>query len=143
MKIGPLEKLIVWGSAFACGGMLASLAFIDHGATGNLVLRYHWTAIPLLVFGIVATATFWHLLFGTALQNGVRQHRSLKIAGFILLLIGVCAFAYPMRFIPPEKRGEALGGLSIAVLVLSGVGFLIVKTIQWINQNEPKDGDAS
>ena len=56
--------------------------------------------------------------------------------------MAVTSFAYPMRFIQEERRNEVFLGLGLAVLVLSTFGFLIWKTIQWVNENEPRDGES-
>jgi hypothetical protein len=35
------------------------------------------------------------------------------------------SFLYPIQFVPAEKRWDVLVGLFLAVLILSGIGFVL------------------
>jgi hypothetical protein len=58
------------------------------------------------------------------------------------------AFLYPVRFIPHQKRADVVVGLSLAVLVLSTIGYMVYTIVHWLEQEsesaedeEPKSKD--
>ena len=140
------DRLFRWvvsiGTGLAFAGMLASLAVIERGTAGKLVLRWHWAALPLTAAGIGAGLVFWRLVWRAEREGTSGAQRTLRNFSILLGVMAVTSFAYPMRFIQEERRNEVFLGLGLAVLVLSTFGFLIWKTIQWVNENEPRDGES-
>lgn len=136
------RRIIAWGSALGFAGMLASLALIERGDSGRLTIRWHWAAIPLSAAGIGIGLCFWRLIFGTGAAGSAPNSGRVKAATALLFVLGVGCFLYPMRFVEPDRRMDAIIGVSTAIAVLTGFGVLIWKTIRWVNENEPRDGEA-
>jgi len=53
------------------------------------------------------------------------------VAGF-LLAVALGCFLFPLRLVSPDKRMEVIFGMGFAFAVLSGMGYLIYQTIQWV-----------
>jgi hypothetical protein len=77
---------------------------------------------------------FWRLIF--RFDEGVSEDKSKRLwrAGAVLLVVAVGCFLYPLRLVSPEKRLEVILGLSSALVVLSAIGWLIFKTIRWVEE---------
>lgn len=139
----PLFRSVVSvATGLAFGGMLATLAVFERGSHGKLSLRWHWGAIPLLLIGLMLGLQFWRILWRAQRDDTASSKANLRGFSIFLGIVAVASFVYPMRYIQSTKRGEVLSGLGLAVFVLSGFGYLIWKTIQWVNANEPKDNDS-
>jgi len=119
--------------------MLGTLAIFERGSHGKLSLRWDWTAIPLVLIGLTLGLQFWKTLWHAQQYNTASSKARLKAISIFLGLVALVSFAYPIRYVQSTRRGEVLWGLGLAIFVLSGFGFLIWKTIQWVNANEPQD----
>lgn len=137
-----LRRLIALATGLALAGMLASLAVVDLGGAGKLVLRWHWAAVPLTVLGLWLGWRFWGLLWAAEADPSPAGRRRLLRFSAGLVGLALVSFAYPMRFIQAERRNEVFLGLGLAILVLSAFGWVIWKLIQWVNENEPRDGEV-
>ena len=136
------QQLVAIATGLAFAGMLASLAAVEIGAGGKLVLRWHWAILPLVVLGLIIGVSFWRLVFRSAAHESNRSRRHLKQAAAGLALMAISAFLYPLRFVQSERRSEVLIGLALAIAVLTFVGWLLWKTISWVTENELKDGES-
>lgn len=136
------RRLVSISTGLALAGMLGSLAVFERGSHGKLILRWHWAAIPLVGVGLVLGIQFWRVLWQAQSQNTPAARGRLRRFGILLAVIAVGSFAYPMRYLQPERRAEVFTGLGLAVVVLSAFGWLILKTIQWVNASELKDGET-
>ncbi len=136
----PLFRTVVSvATGLAFGGMLATLAVFERGSHGKLSLRWHWGAIPLLMIGLALGLQFWRTLWRAQKENTAVSKTRLKAFSIFLGAVAIISFAYPMRYIQSSRRAEVFSGLGLAIIVLSGFGYLIWKTIQWVNANEPTD----
>ena len=139
----PLFRRVVSiATGLAVGGMLATLAVFERGSHGKLSLRWHWAAIPLLLCGVGLGVQFWRIVWKAQREGTASARTGLKHFSIFLAVVAVTSFAYPMRYIQSGRRGEVFSGLGLAIVVLSCFGFLIWKTIQWVNANEPRDGEV-
>lgn len=136
------QQLVAVATGLAFAGMLASLAAVEVGAGGKLVLRWHWAIGPMVVLGLVIGVSFWRLVFRSAAHETNLNHRRLKQAAVGLAAMAITSFLYPLRFVRPDRRNEVLIGLALAFVVLSFVGWLLWKTISWLTENELKDGES-
>ena len=139
----PLFRTVVSvATGLAFGGMLATLAVFERGSHGKLSLRWHWGAIPLVLFGLTLGLQFWRILWRAQQDNTVNSKARLKAISIFLGIVALVSFAYPIRYVQSTKRGEVLSGLGLAIFVLSCFGYLIWKTIQWVNANEPNENHS-
>ncbi|MSU34629.1 MAG: hypothetical protein EXS36_05880 [Pedosphaera sp.] len=136
------QQLVAMATGLAFAGMLASLAAVEVGAGGKLVLRWHWAIAPLVILGLVIGVGFWRLVFRSAAHETNLSHRRLRQAAAGLAGMAITSFLYPLRFVQPDRRNEVLIGLVLAIVVLSFVGWLVWKTISWVTENELKDGES-
>jgi hypothetical protein len=135
------RRLLMAGTAFAFGGMLASLALFEN-RPGGLFFRWHWAAIPLFVGGCVAAWIFWRALWRFTRQEDAPSRRRLKQVIGALFLMAFGAFFYPVRFIDPAKRADFLIGMSLAFVVLGIVGLMWWFAVRMFDRDGPKDGEA-
>lgn len=133
------RKVVSVATGLALGGMLATLAVFERGSHGKLSLRWHWAAIPLLLLGLMLGLQFWRTLWQSQREDTAESRSRLKAFSLFLAVIAIGSFAYPMRYIQSGRRSEVFSGLGLAVLVLGAFGYVIWKTIQWVNANEPAD----
>ncbi len=138
----PLFRRVVSiATGLAFGGMLATLAVFERGSHGKLSLRWHWAAVPLLLLGLGLGLQFWRILWQAQRKATPEATSRLRRFSIFLAVIAVGSFAYPMRYIQSAQRQDVFIGLGLAVVVLSGFGWVIWKTIQWVNSNEPAEGE--
>jgi hypothetical protein len=132
--------VLMIGTALGFGAIIGTLPLVERGAAG-IHWRFHWAAIPLFAIGFAAGIWFWRLVYrlGISEDDNIAKSR-LKRGAFAVLPLGIAGFFYPLRFIDPSRRTEVLIGLTIAIAVLSLVGFVMVNLIKWLNENEPPDG---
>src|SRR5581483_6004134 len=77
---------------------------------------------------------FWRIMLSRA--GGARQ-KSLRFwAELLLLLLGMAAFLYPLRFVPREKLPEMFTGLITAVCALSLLGGLLVMMGRFLESDD-------
>jgi hypothetical protein len=114
-------------TALAFGVMVASLFIIQQGPNG---LVFRLTTLAVIAFLVAAPAGwfYWRLIARMATERAPEQRRKKFIvfsAG--LLLVGVFAFLYPLKFIPQEKRRDVFIGLALAFSCIGGVGVVMWK----------------
>ncbi len=127
-------------SAAGMGGVVASLTTLRQGPYG---FEFHWSnlAIPGFVAGALISCLYWALIFRFSTRMGsTGGRRSIVIASLTLLALAMVAFLYPIRFIPDEKRGDVIVGLSAAIVVLGGIGFVIHTIVRWLEQDGEENG---
>ena len=133
IKDRQFRSVVVLGTALAFGGMLGSLGVVGRDREG-LHFSFHWSAPVLFLVGAALAVGFWRLIF--RFDEGVSEDKSKRLwrAGAVLLVVAVGCFLYPLRLVSPEKRLEVVFGLSSALVVLSAIGWLIFKTIRWVEE---------
>ncbi len=138
------RAMVMAGSAAGMGGMVASLTTLKQGPYG---FEFHWSnlAIPGFVAGALISCLYWAMIFRYSARSGSASgRRFVGIASMTLLALAVVAFLYPIRFIPDQKRGDVIVGLSGAIVVLGGIGYLIHTIVSWLEQDaEENDGTSS
>jgi hypothetical protein len=131
------KAVVVGSSALGIGTLMASLTVLeptDHG------FEFKWSAYAPVAFviGALLAWAYWRLVFRLALREAdpIRSARRLKQAVVGLLILGVLAFLYPLRFVAEERRTDVLIGLGAAIVALSGVGWM-VRTVVVLLESEP------
>ncbi len=115
-----LFKIASYATALAFGAALASDQALARDASG---FSFHLSMGTPAAFavGFVAGLIYWKIVL--AGSTGGRA-LLLRVSSFLLLLGGVAAFLYPVRFLPAEKLPEVFTGLSTAAVALSLVAFV-------------------
>jgi hypothetical protein len=119
-----LYPVFTISTALAFGCMLATLETLRPDSAGFSFEFSYKTVIAFLAGAAIAFPVWRLILNGTRL--GQRQ-LSLATGGMVVLLlvVGVGAFLYPLRFVPRDKWPEIRTGLVTAVCALSGVACLL------------------
>ena len=121
-----------FGSSLAFGAMIGSLFAVHSGPSG---LAFEVNASAAIAFVVAAPLAwfYWRLVARMASENAPEQRRKkFLIFSAGLLLVGVLAFLYPLKFIPAEKRKDVFIGLALAVGCLSGVGLVMLKVRKFL-----------
>ena len=126
-----LFKVMALSTALAFGALLASLESLRSDAAGfsfHLSLR---TLLAFLVGGGIALG-YWRVV----LKSGNAVRRTGLVAGTVLLvLLGIGAFLYPLRFVSRDKLPDILVGLGLAAGALSIVGGLLWLARRFLNRD--------
>ncbi len=133
IKDRQFRRVLVLATALAFGGMLGSLGVVGRDREG-LHFSFHWSVPVLFAIGALLAVGFWRLIF--RFDDGVSEDKSKRLwrAGAALLVVAFGCFLYPLRLVSPAKRMEVILGMSSALVVLSAFGWLIFKTIRWVEE---------
>ncbi len=112
------------GTAIGFGCAAASLQALRASPTG---FSFHVSYLTLVAFLVGAAAVFacWKIILNRSASS---RQKTLRLGvGWLLLLLGVGAFLYPLRFVPREKFPDLFVGLVAAVCALSiGASILLL-----------------
>jgi hypothetical protein len=131
-----LVRVMMLGTALACGAMVASLLALQAGPDG-FYFRVSSVSGAGFLAGALAVLWLWKVLLSRAASP--RQRLARRAAKGVLLLSAVAAFLYPLRFVPKEKLPEIGAGLGLAVIVLSIVGSVLWRIRRFLEREEPED----
>jgi len=141
-----LTRVIKWCSALGLGLMAAFLYSIKQ-VTPELQYRISFGTGVSFVVAVALSWAFWRLVFGK--PNGSENSLSKPLKrGFIILSIfltvaSLAPFVYMLKGVANDKKGEIAEGTALAVLVLSGVGFLLWKTARFLESDSKREDDDS
>ncbi len=127
-----LFHIASYAAALAFGVMVATLFALERTPIG---LTFKLNAAAVISFLVAAPVTFfyWRLIARMATQRAPEQQRKKFIVFSIgLLLIGVMAFLYPLKFVPEEKRKDVFVGLALAFGCIGGVGLVMLKVRRFL-----------
>lgn len=130
------ERIAAVGTASAFAIVLGSLACVVPAGAQGLDFRWHWVAVVWGAVGLAGGWRLWHLLWRVQAEPTPRARRRLLRYCFLLLLGGVAAFAYPFRFVAPEKFQDVLTGLGAAVIVLTFAGWMLFRLFRSLSREE-------
>ncbi len=133
---GALKRIVSVATALGFGTALGSLACLGRGATHGFDFQWRWRALLWAAVGAAAGANFWRLAW-RAERKATPKARARFVRYSVLMLIGAfAAFAYPMRFIADEHRGDVYFGLALAIAVLTCLGLLVFRVAKWFTDND-------
>jgi hypothetical protein len=127
-----LFNIASYGAALAFGVLVATLFALERTPHG---LSFKLNAAAVISFLVAAPVTFfyWRLIARMATERAPEQRRKKFIVFSVgLLLIGVMAFLYPLKFVPPEKRKDVFIGLALAFGCIGGVGLVMLKVRKFL-----------
>lgn len=107
-----LNRIIVYGFSGAFGLVIASLQALQPTRVG-FVIELSWWTLVTLVLG----AAFMLPWFRVIVYSPRKVLRRCALG--LVILVGLAAFFYPLRVVPPEKMRPVFIGLAVAVLALS------------------------
>jgi hypothetical protein len=131
-----LLRVMILGTALACGAMVASLQALQAGP-GGFFFQFSWGSGVGFVCGTAAVLWMWRIML-----NGMAtpRQRFLRAAvKWVLCLSAVAAFLYPLRFVPKAKLPEIGAGLGLAVFALSIVGWILCTIRRFLEREEKED----
>ena len=133
-----LFRIAGFGAALAFGAMVASLFALRSVPEG-----FTFEINILTVIAFLAAAAFawfyWRMVARMAVEETPDKRRKKFIAFSIgLVLVGLVAFLYPLKFVPEEKRKDVFIGLALAVGCLSGVGLVMLKVKKFLDADLKK-----
>jgi hypothetical protein len=118
---GFFFRIVAWSTSLAFGGMLASIEALHNGASGFAFRVSGWTMVAFAI-GVVVGLIYWKIVLPSSTAGPSSRPR---IMSFFLLLGGVAAFLYPLRFVPTKNLREIFIGLAAAAVALSLVGLML------------------
>jgi hypothetical protein len=133
-----LYPVVTYSTALAFGCMIASLEALRPSGTGFSFEVSFKTLIAFVLGGAIALP-FWRLILNGS--NWSRRKITLVGGGLVavLILLGVGAFLYPLRFVPKSQLPEIRTGLVTAVCALSGVGCLLWGVKRFVDSDEKQE----
>jgi len=134
-----LVRIASGSTALAFGVALGSLQSLRHDAAGFSFQLSFGTAVAFAI-GAVIGLLYWKLVTRSATRGASPL---LRAASFLLLLGGVGAFLYPLRFLPAEKLPDVYKGLAIAAVALSLIGFILWRIKRFLDQDSARNESPS
>jgi membrane protein implicated in regulation of membrane protease activity len=128
-----LLRIMVLGTALACGAMAGSLQALRARAAG-FYFEISWRTAVVFVIGTVLILWIWRIMLDES--DSPRQRLARRVAKSFLFASAAAAFLYPLRFVPRSKLPDIAIGLSLAIFVLSIVGILVWKTRRFLEEDE-------
>lgn len=127
-----LFNIASYGAALAFGVMVATLFALERTPNG-LSFRLNVGAVVSFLVAAPVAWFYWRLIARMATERAPEQRRKKFIVFSVgLLLIGVMAFLYPLKFVPPEKRKDVFIGLALAFGCIGGVGLVMLKVRKFL-----------
>jgi hypothetical protein len=131
-----LLRVMILGTALACGAMASSLQALQAGP-GGFYFRFSWASGIVFACGTVAVLWIWRIMLDEA---GTPRQRFLRAgAKWVLLLSAAAAFLYPLRFVPKAKLPEIGIGLGLATFALGIVGFILWRIRRFLEREEKEE----
>jgi hypothetical protein len=136
-----LYPIFTLSTAIAFGCMLATLEALRPDSDGFHFEVSYKTLIAFFAGGAIAFPVWRLILNGTRLGQ-----RNLNFATgamvVLLLILGVGAFLYPLRYVPRDKWPEIRTGLITAVCALSCVAGLLWGVKRFVDSDEKKQEES-
>jgi hypothetical protein len=126
-----LNGIIVYGFSLSFGAVLASLEALQTTATGFTIKLTWWTLLALALGAALMVPCFHTIM------HSPRPYLRRAALCFVVVL-GLAAFFYPMRVVPPEKFKPVFLGLGVAVVVLSMVACLLLMLRRFFESEEKR-----
>ena len=119
------RRFVVGATALALGAILGSAAALRRTGPDGVGFAWSWAVLAWGAGAAACAWPFWHLVWAVQ-ENPTRRTKILLVCWCaVLLVLGLGAFLYPIRFISPTYRNDVLVGLVVAVFVLAaGAGML-------------------
>lgn len=128
-----LFKIAGIGASLAFGAMVATLFALKSAPNGFAFEINIGTVVSFFAAAAFAWS-YWRMVERMATDKNPQKRRKKFIVFSIgLVLVGLVSFAYPMKFIPAEKRGDVFVGLALAFACITGVGMVMWKVKKFLD----------
>jgi uncharacterized membrane protein len=124
-----IVRIATFSTALALGTVFASNQALTRDVNGFV---WHLSAQTLLAFVVGAAIgySYWKIID----RSSDRQASGLlRVASFVLLLVGIGAFLYPLRFLPTDQLPDVAKGLAVDVVALSALGWILWQIRNFLN----------
>jgi hypothetical protein len=137
-----LYPIFTASTALAFGCMAATLEALRPDTAGFSFQVTYKTLLAFVAGAAIAFPLWRFILCGNRLG---RRNRSLTTGMLValLMILGVGAFLYPLRFVPRSKWPEIRVGLLTAVCALSGVAGLLWGVKRFVDSDEKAERELS
>jgi len=125
----PLARIMIVSSCLAAGFVLASLEALRPSFSFKISLR----TVLAFLGGSMLLYVYWRIILHPSQTPGQRRWR--RASSVLLVLGGLAAFLYPIRFIAPNSFGEVAGGLLMAFAGLAGVTLLLFACKRFLDRD--------
>ena len=127
---------MVWGSSLAFGFLGAALQALRPEPTG-FTFRVSVMTFAAFLIGTGIGYVFWKIILNRT--GGTRQRSVRFFVEVLLLLLGVAAFLYPLRFVPADKLPEMFIGLITAVISLSLLAGVLIEVGRFFESGDKQN----
>jgi hypothetical protein len=138
----PFRAVVVGGVGLTMSVMLASLAWLRGRDASGFIFGWTWWSVAWAAFGAGLNWSFWQSVWRA--ESSPTKQNKFRVAAhlFAVLLIGVGAFLYPVRFLDTAKYLPVARGLFTAVFFLGSVGLMLYKIGHGLFAQNLRDGQA-
>jgi hypothetical protein len=137
------RAIMTTGTGLALAAMLGSLALIKGRDASGFQWRWSAWSLVIIIAAFLFNSSVWRAVFRASTDRSAENKSKVVYHIFVLALLGVGSFLYPLRFLSEQHYFTIARGLFTAVLFLSGVGILLFKLGQGLFADELKDGQSS
>jgi len=130
-----IKRIVVFGSSLAAGFVAATLQALRPHLNFDVSLR----TVMAFAGGMGALWVYWSIILHPSLPGW----RFMSVVATGLLVIGgVWAFLYPVKFVNPSAFKELTVGLIAAVCALTGVAGLLLLCKRFFERDERDNTDS-
>lgn len=130
------RRIATAATALGFAAVLGSVACVQPAEGQGLEFQWHWFAVLWILLGAAAGWRLWHLLWRAQTDPRPAARRALVRYGIVLAVGGLLVFAYPFRFVAPQKFRDVLTGLGAAALVLAFVGWMLYRLVKSLARDQ-------
>jgi hypothetical protein len=130
------ERIAAVATASGFALVMGSAACVGPAGTQGLAFHWHWSALILGAVGLVAGWHLWSLIWRVEADPKGKPRRRLSRYCVALGIGAVLVFAYPFRFVAPDKFRDVLLGLAAAIAVLSLIGWMIIQLVKGFSEDQ-------
>jgi hypothetical protein len=128
-------------TAFALGVLLAAVASLQR-QTGGFRLHFGIPSLVAFAAGAALGWVYWRIVAPGAAAPP-RPGWVRPVASLLLALVGICAFVYPVRFLPRESLPEVLLGLVLAALALATGGMFLWALKRFLDRDTQRESERA
>lgn len=129
----PLARIMIGSSCLAAGFVVASLEALRP----NFLFKISVRTVLAFLGGSMLLYIYWRIILHSSQTPGQRRLR--QTSSLLLVVGGLAAFLYPIRFIAPNSFGEVGVGLVMAFAGLSAVAMLLFACKRFLDRDADKN----